>query len=393
MEQISLSKDLQYLVIFSLVLLLPKILMRFKVPTGISAFAIGAIAAYMYPQIHSDQLVRFLAQIGITSLFVFAGMEVNFEELKEERKYLTGYIIKSLIFIGLASVGLNYYFDLSAQNSLLLALGILTPSAGFIINSLHSFKIGEDQEYWVKSKAISKEVISVILLFIALQANDLKSLGLSFVFFAIMFMILPIIFRLFFKFIAPLAPNMEVPFLVAISLIAGVISKELGAYYIVGAFIVGLVGSSFKKQIFKNDEEHILKSLSSFFIVFLPFYFFYAGANLSIDQFTQKAVTIGSVLCLVFVPLRFVLNSTSIKLLLKDFTKRPYKISLSLIPTLIFGLVIAGILQERADFPQEIAYALIFYTIATSLLPTILFPLQKRTKDEVQKVPNHKLST
>jgi Kef-type K+ transport system membrane component KefB len=370
------------LAIFSLVLIFPKILLKFRVPSGITALFIGVLVGAMSSDLQNDQLFRFLAQIGITSLFVFSGLEVNISELKEDRGYLSKYLVKSLSCMALIAVGVNYFLDLSLQNSIILTLGIFTPSAGFIINSLHSFNLGEDHEYWIKSKAISKEVISIILLFIALQSNDIKILLLSLVFYIGLFLFLPTIFKFFFKFVSPHAPNSEVPFLVVISLVCGVISKELGAYYLVGAFIVGLVGSRFKQAIFKENEEIIFTALNNFFNVFLPFYFFYAGMKLSFSDFSMDAITLGAIFLVLFIPLRILVYAFGLKFILKDFVQRPYDISLSLMPTLIFGLVIASVLKERGEVSNTVVYALIFYTLVSSFLPTILFSFQKNNKGD-----------
>lgn len=378
MSEISFSQDLQYLAIFSLVLILPKIIARFQIPSGITALGIGLVAGSFNPEIEKDQLFRFLSQIGITSLFVFAGLEVDFKELKRDRPYLLKFVLKSLIILSAVTYGLNYFFNLGLQNSLILSLGIFTPSAGFILNSLHSFKIGHEQEYWVKSKAISNEFISIILLFIAMQIQNVKSLALSLVFFCALFFFLPKIFRFFLKFISPYAPNSEIPLLVVLSLISGVISKELGAYYLIGAFIVGIIGSQFKSDIFKEDEESFFKALSGFFNVFLPFYFFYAGLKISFSGFNLESITLGCLFLIIFIPLRLGSVSSSINFLLHSFKKSPYSISLALLPTLIFGLVIAGILKDKGGVPSHFIYALIFYTLVSSLLPSILFPLQKR---------------
>ena len=70
--QISITNDLEYLALFSLVLLFPKILMRFNIPSGITALVIGVAASQLDPNLSDDKLFRFLSQIGITSLFVFA---------------------------------------------------------------------------------------------------------------------------------------------------------------------------------------------------------------------------------------------------------------------------------------------------------------------------------
>lgn len=377
---ISLTHDLEYLALFALVLIFPKFLLRFKIPAGITALLIGTIAATLDPSISENQLFRFLSQIGITSLFVFAGLEVDFKELKEDRKYLSTYLIKTIFVMLIIATGLLYLFNLSFPSALILSLGIFTPSAGFIMSSLHSFNVSEDQEYWIKSKAISKEFISIILLFFASQANNPKAMLISIVFFIGLFLFLPWFFKFFFKFVSPYAPNSEVPMLVAISLIAGVISKELGAYYLVGAFIVGLIASKLKHEIFRESEETLFKSLSSFFSVFLPFYFFSAGLKININELTLDALYLAIALFVIFVPLRILLIRASIKFILKEILSAHYKIALSLMPTLIFGLVIAGMLKTQGEVPNYIVYALIIYTLLTSLMPSILFSFQARNK-------------
>ncbi len=378
----SLSGDLHHLALFSLVLLLPKAIIRFKVPTGITALVIGVVAGTLDSSIQDDPLFRFLSQIGITSLFVFAGLEVEFEELKEDRVYLSKYLVKTLLILLGIAFGFFHLFGFPFQEAFIYSLGIFTPSAGFIINSLHSFKISEDTEYWVKSKAISKEILAILLLFAALQGGNPKSLGISLIFYALLFLLLPKIFKYFFKYVSPYAPNSEVPFLVMMSLIAGVVSKELGAYYLVGAFAVGLIGSKFKDEIFREDTETLFKSLSSFFNVFLPFYFFYAGLKIKMGELSLESLLFALGLLIVFVPLRIILIRTSITYILKDITQNAFKISMSLMPTLIFGLVIAGILNERAIIPSRYIYALIIYTLLTSLLPTIFLSFKKSIAPE-----------
>jgi len=381
---VSLSQDLIYLALFSLVLIFPKMLLRFKIPSGITALLIGCVAAYFDPDLKSDQLFRFLSQIGITSLFVFAGLEVEWEELKEDKKYFAGYIVFWTIALMIIAFGFFKLLKFPFQEALIYSLGIFTPSAGFIINSLHSFKVNQDQEYWIKSKAISKEITAILLLFLALQSGNLKSLGLSVLFYAGLFIILPWIFKYFFKFISPYAPNLEVPFLVVLSLISGVISKELGAYYLVGAFAVGLIASKFKKQIFKDDEESFFGSLSSFFNVFLPFYFFFAGLKIKVGDLTLEPLTSALILFVIFVPLRIWIIRVSVKRIKDDIDRNSYSISLSLMPTLIFGLVIAGILKDRGILDQKYIFSLIIYTLLTSILPVIIASFKKATGEEQQ---------
>ncbi len=380
MNSINLTSDLEYLAIFITVLILPKILLRARIPSGITALVIGVIFAHYDPSINKESLFRFLSQIGITSLFLFAGLEVDVKELKEDKPYLIKYLSKFVIVLALITYGFSVTLGIPLQSSLIFSLGICTPSAGFIMNSLHSFNVNEDQEYWIKSKAISKEVISILLLFVALQWSAPKSMLISSLFFIALFIFLPKIFKLFFKFISPYAPNSEIPFLVALSLISGIISKELGAYYLVGAFIVGLIGSRFKTSIFKEGEETLFRSLSGFFNVFLPFYFFYAGTSIALGDISIDSLKYALILLVIFIPIRMLIIKTSFRFFLNEIVENTYKVSFSLMPTLIFGLVIANILMERKLLANEYCYALIIYTLLSSMMPSIIFSFRKFQK-------------
>lgn len=370
------SSDLQYLAIFAVVLLVPKAFMGFKIPSGITALFLGILAAYFYESISKDQLVSIFAQLGITSLFVFAGLEVNFKELKKDKVYLTKYLIQSALLLVLCAGVISYVFKIQFQESMIFALGVLTPSAGFILNSLHSYNITQVEEYWVRSKAIGKELIAIIMLFIALQSDSLQNLATSIAYFGLLLLFLPLLFKMFFRYVCPYAPNSEVPFLVILSLIAGVLSKKIGAYYLVGAFAVGLVGSIHKER-FKVSEETLLNSLTGFFGVFLPFYFFRAGTQLSIHEVSLKSFVIGLMMFTVLVPARILITKLSIRFMAPLSRDRDSNISLALMPTLIFGLVIANILKQRGIVPVYLVYAILFYTLMTSLLPTFIFNAEK----------------
>lgn len=374
------TEDLQYLLIFSAVLLLPKILIRYKVPSGITALLLGLILSPLFPYLKTDHLFRFLSQIGITSLFLFAGLEVDFEELKEDRVYLGKYLVKFSLGLLIVNLAIFYFFDLGLRTSFILSLGIFTPSAGFIMNSLHSYGVEEDQEYWVKSKAISKEILSVILLFFALSGDKPLSLITSLAFYIGLFLILPKIFKFFFKNISPYTPNSEIPFLIMLSLVAGVISKELGSYYIVGAFVVGLVGSRFKNEFFHEGEETLFRALASFFTVFLPFYFFYTGLGFSLSGLSLKAIGVGVLMIVLCLPLRIFLINNSLRRFLPNEEFDYYRISLSLMPTLVFGLVITNILITHNLASDTVAYGLIVYTLITSSLPALIFHLWDKRK-------------
>ncbi len=370
---LAFGREFQYLALFSSVLILPKMLLRFGIPSGITSLVLGCLCVNFLGWFESDQLVLMLARLGITSLFLFAGMEIEIEELKSNLKPLLIYIGKSLlIMIGAALVSI-YVLNVSFQVALIISVALFTPSAGFILSSLRNYELSEQEVFWIKLKAISKEVAAIIVLFIALQLNDIESLFITKAIFIGLFFLIPIIVQFFLKFVAPFAPKSEVSFLVILAFMAGVLTKKLGTHYLVGAFMTGIIAGQFKHFIASEDSDRILESLSMFFYIFVPFYFFKAGLIITEELFIVKGLLLGIGLAVIVIPIRVFSVRYNIKNYVKDFWEDRDKIAMALTPNLIFGLVIVNILKESFNIDTYILTALIFYTLASSLLPALYF--------------------
>lgn len=368
-----ISSEIKYIILFSVLILVPKVLLRFRIPIGISSLALGAITGISLGWFQNDLLVDVLAKLGITTLFLFAGMEVEVDEIKKDFPTISKFLFKTLILIFFAAFIFTKVLDLDYRPALILSIGVLTPSAGFILNSLKLFQFKPTEEYWIKSQAISKEIVAIFIMFVALQSGDLKSFLISKAVLLLLIFSLPIIFKVFLKFIAPYAPKTEVSFLILVAFIAGVITKKIGTYYLVGAFIAGVVAGQFKHFIESEESDRILNSLSSFFAIFVPFYFFSSGLKITTDFFTMKGLIIGLLLFLFMIPTRVALLTYAIKKYLSEFWEDRKAISISLMPTLIFGLVMMSILKEKFNVDTNILSGLVIYTVLASLVPSIVF--------------------
>jgi Kef-type K+ transport system membrane component KefB len=369
----TLSSEIQYIAIFIVLILLPKILLRFRIPIGISSLAIGAAVGISLGWFKNDLLVDILAQLGITTLFLFAGMEVEVEEIKKDLPTISKFLLKNLVFIFVCAFAFTELLNLEFRPSLILAIGVLTPSAGFILNSLKLFQFKPTEEYWIKSQAISKEIVAIFIMFLALQADDFSTFLVSGGVLILLIFSLPIIFKVFLRFIAPYAPRTEVSFLILVAFVAGIITKKIGAYYLVGAFIAGVVAGQFRHFIESEESDRILSSVYSFFSIFVPFYFFSSGLKITTDFFTLKGLLIGIALFIILVPARVGLLNFSISRYLSEFWEDRKAISISLTPTLIFGLVMMSILKEKFLVHTDILSGLVIYTVLASLLPSIVF--------------------
>jgi len=367
------SLEYQYLILFIVVLFLPKVLLRFRIPVGITAMTLGLLVTIFLGWFQNDQLILLLSRLGITSLFLFAGMEIELDEIKKNAKAIFKYLGKSLAMLLIVACVLQYTLDVSFKIGTIISIGLLTPSTGFILNSLKSYKLAEDEIYWIRLKAISKEILAVLVLFLALKTNDLTTFVISNSLLIALIVILPLLFNFFLKVIAPFAPKSEVSFLVLVALISGIITKKIGTYYLVGAFIAGIVAGQYKHFIKSDQSERILTSLAAFFSIFVPFYFFKAGLSITTDLFTMKGLYVGLAFIAIFLPIRYFSVCASVKFFIEDFWHDRNKIALSLIPTLIFGLVIVSILKEQFQVSNHILSGLLLYTVVSSIIPSLIF--------------------
>ncbi len=380
-EWLDAQGDYKYIILVSAILLIPKLIAVFRVPLGISAFALGFITTNYIGYDSSDELLTVMSQIGITSLFLLAGLEINIKELIEEKKTLGFFLIQSLGLIFLLGYLFISIFGLSFQSGVILALGIMTPSAGFILHSLSNLNLKSEEERWVRIKALSFEISAIIVMFLTLQSGSWGNLGFSVLMLLSCIVLLPLIFLFFFKFIAPLAPKTEMSFLVIAALIAGIFTKEIGAYYLVGAFIAGIVANEFKYLINAKTVERLEPSLEVFVSFFVPFYFFSAGMKLDQSYFSLQAIALGLLLLAIFIPIRIGSVYASVAMNLRNFWHDRSRLALPLMPTLVFGLVMAGVLKEEFSADKTLVGGLIVYTIFATLVPTLF--LRSKSKIDV----------
>jgi len=178
-----MGQELEYMLIFATTLTIPKLLLRFKIPSGLTAMGLGVVFSQFDSTLTHNEVFKFLSLIGITSLFLFAGLEIDTEEMKSEKIYLTKYLTKFILVMAIIASAIYFLAGVEFKYACLIALALFTPSAGFILSSLHTVQVSEEEENWIKSKAISKEVVSILLLFFILQSgNPLMMLFVSAIF-------------------------------------------------------------------------------------------------------------------------------------------------------------------------------------------------------------------
>jgi Kef-type K+ transport system membrane component KefB len=371
--------------LFSL-FLIPKLLQRFRIPGAVTALLMGAVASAMGWFEH-DMTLRLLSTLGIVSLFLFAGLEIEGHELRRNIKPLA---LHAAIWAALAivtGVAAAVAMNVPPRAAALIALALVTPSTGFILSSLKSFGLNTSEQRTVRTYAIGSELIALAALFFVLQATSATHLALAIVAMAAIVVVIPIAFRGFARLVAPYAPRSEFAFLLMVAVGCAYATRLLGVYYLVGAFLVGVAAQRFRGSQPAMSSEKMIDALEAFGSVFIPFYFFHAGTEIQSEHLTVAAVIVGLLLVVIVVPVRVGLIALHRKVALNEAFTTSRRVASAMVPTLVFTLVIDGILVEKFGLSPTLAGGLVLYTIVNTTLPAFILRAQPADFEDVEALP------
>ncbi len=383
----NITEQVIYLAIVFVLLVFPRALQKYNIPAPLSCFAIGMATVFGIADYSHDTTLGFLAALGISSLFLFAGLEVDLHDLKKGFWPLLSHLfISCLMIAGFTWVGMNF-FDFTIQISGLIALAVLTPSTGFILESLSNINLDENEIFWVKSKAIAGELLALLLLFMFLKSGSAADLGTSSAVLVAIAFGLPLLFMFLGRIVIPFAPGSEFSLLIMVGLIAAYLTKQIGVYYLVGAFFTGLAARQLREKMPTLASDDNLRAVQLFASFFVPFYFFHGGMKVPHGALQWDSLWIGLAITAVILPLR--VGSVALQRILvnKDAKKSSFDVAVALVPTLIFTLVIASILHEQFGISDTLFGGLLVYAGITTILPS--FMLNKPLSLDVDNPPVH----
>jgi Kef-type K+ transport system membrane component KefB len=368
---LDLTNEIAYVALLFGLFVVPRILQRWGVPTAITAFLLGAAASLGFGLFHGDGTISLLSTLGIVSLFLFAGLEVNFPDLRRGAPVLIQHIVIRVALVGGVSWALVRALGFEWRPSILVSLALLTPSTGFILDALDSLARNESDRFWIRSKAIAVEMVALAAMFFTLKSESIQALGASTLVLAAMILVLPLMFRAFARIVLPYAPKSDFAFLVIVAAACALITRNLGVYYLVGAFIVGVVAQSFRAHMPSMQSDNMLHAVESLASLLVPFYFFHAGIELRPEDFSSEALLAGLAMVAAAVPVRLLTVALHRRLALKEPLKATMQVAVPMLPTLVFTLVIAGILRDEYDIPSWLFGGLIVYAFLTTIMPAL----------------------
>lgn len=381
-----MNEDAVLVVLLLTLILVPRVLQRYRLPSAITSLILG-FAAHSAGLDLPDAALNLLSTLGIVALFLFAGLEINATELRRDSRFLIQFGALWSLFAALTAAGAAWAFGLHAREALLVALGLLTPSAGFILSSLQSSGMVDAERFAVRTKVIAAELLALATLFIVVQSSSLHQLGIAAAILAAILVVIPLAFRFFARFVSPYAPKSEFAFLLGVAVVTALATRALGVYYLLGAFVVGVSAQRFRTKLPSLSSEKLVDALEAFGSVFIPFYFFVAGTHIERAYLGVWGVALGIALLVAFVPLRIGLFTLHRRFALKEPGHTSRRVSTALIPTLVFTLVISDLLRSRFAAPDFVFGALIVYTVLNTLVPAMFMGAPAPAFESVEAPP------
>jgi Kef-type K+ transport system membrane component KefB len=376
------STTFVYLAVVFGLLVIPRALQRFRLPAPLTCFAFGIIVAGFFKPLVLDSVISYLSTLGIAALFLFAGLEVDLAELRRQLPSLAGHFaVRGLVLVVCARI-FALYFHLGWQVDWMLALALLTPSTGFILDMLPHSGLDHIEQQEVALHAVAGEVTAVFLFLVISQAGSFKTLIISGGAIVLLIALLPLLFLALGRWVVPYAPGSEFSLLLMVGLICAIITETLGVYYLVGAFVAGLVARTLSKRMTTLASEQNLEAIRLFASFFIPFYFFHSGLGVPTAALVSASLLYGLVLAVCVMPIRLGVVWLQSRFMQHRGHRGSFRVAIALTPTLIFTLVIAEILRENFSISPQLYGGLLVYAAIASILPSLTLPAFAETSLE-----------
>ncbi|MCB1625613.1 MAG: cation:proton antiporter, partial [Pseudomonadales bacterium] len=327
LNRLHIGGDVAYILLLMGLFLIPRVLQRWSIPSAVTAFALGAGAGLGLGLFQGDSTVTLLSTLGIVALFLFAGLEVDIRELRRGAGVLVQHVAIRLAMVAAVTWAVQRGLQLDLRPAVLVALALVTPSTGFILDSLDALGSTDQERFWIRSKAIAVEMIALGILFVDLRSASWQELAVSSGALIALVAFLPFAFSIFAKRIMPYAPKSDFPFLVILAVAAAFVTKNLGVYYLVGAFVVGIVAHRFRERIPSIRDHSMLKAVGALSSLFVPFYFFHAGLELRRDDFSLDALMLGLIFLVAALPFRLLVVGLHRRFVLKEPLRAGLRVS------------------------------------------------------------------
>ncbi|MGH9798698.1 MAG: cation:proton antiporter, partial [Candidatus Polarisedimenticolia bacterium] len=349
---------------------------RLGLPSPVTELCLGALCGPLgMGLVEHSELLQGLAGIGISALFLFAGIEVEVPELLLRRRIILQHLAIQAGLLALATAA-GVAGGLSLPVAALLAAAVMSPSAGFIVPALDTLGLPPAMASWIKQKAIGTELMAIAAVLVFSNSGSQRDLLIGLGGMLALLLFLPATFVLFHRAILRWAPRTEFSFVMIVALLAAYVTHHLGVHYLVGAFVVGLAARRYldwcsARMVQVAPVRQAIHSFRFFSAFFVPFYFFGVGLLLPVGALTPAAFLFAAALVAMAVPLRIASVAVHRRFGLGEPWRDALGAGFLLGPTTVFSLAVAEILRARFGVADWIFGGIVLYGAATSLVPLL----------------------
>ena len=156
------TSSVMHVVLVFALLVIPRALQRFRLPAALTSVALGIVAGLYFRHLVDVSVLPAVATLGIASLFLFAGLEVDLNDLRKQIPRLTVYLLTSGVVLAVSTWVAIRYLQMNWQAAALLGLALFTPSTGFILDTLPHSGLDEEEQKLVSINAIAGELAALV---------------------------------------------------------------------------------------------------------------------------------------------------------------------------------------------------------------------------------------
>ncbi|MHB7918910.1 monovalent cation:proton antiporter family protein [Staphylococcus hominis] len=351
--------------------------------------------------VHKDEMLNILSTLGFIFLMFLSGLEIDFSAFKKDTRKRQGInkneknlpshlqlalTIFSLIMVLSIILAFAFKWLGFVDDVLLMVIIISTISLGVVVPTLKEMNIMRTTiGQFILLVAVLADLFTMVLLTIygGINGEGGGSIWLSailIVFTAIFYLLGSVFKRLnFMQRLMGGTTQIGIRAIFALIILLVALAEGVGAEYILGAFLAGVVVS-----LLKPDEE-IIHTLDSFgYGFFIPIFFIMVGVDLDIPSLIKEPSLLIIIPILI---LSFIVSKLIPVLFIRRWFDTKTTIASAFLLTSTLSLVIAAakIAEELKAITSEMSGILILSAIITCVFVPVVFKKLFPIPDEVNR--------
>lgn len=371
-------------------------------PVVVAEILMGIIIGNSFLElVHKDEMLNILSTLGFIFLMFLSGLEIDFSAFKKDTRKRQGIdkneknlpshlqlalTVFSLIMVLSIILAFAFKWLGFVDDVLLMVIIISTISLGVVVPTLKEMNIMRTTiGQFILLVAVLADLFTMVLLTIygGINGEGGGSIWLSailIVFTAIFYLLGSVFKRLnFMQRLMGGTTQIGIRAIFALIILLVALAEGVGAEYILGAFLAGVVVS-----LLKPDEE-IIHTLDSFgYGFFIPIFFIMVGVDLDIPSLIKEPSLLIIIPILI---LSFIVSKLIPVLFIRRWFDTKTTIASAFLLTSTLSLVIAAakIAEELKAITSEMSGILILSAIITCVFVPVVFKKLFPIPDEVNR--------